>query len=208
MSVKAETAVIESPYEAHQKVYPREVSGRFARLRVCAVIALARALLCHALGALERAPGGAVRPAGEKILPIFGLTLFPQDFYLLTWLLIIAALSLFFFTALAGRLWCGFACPQTVWTQIFVWMERFTEGNRSQQIKLDKAPWTANKILRKTSKQVLWIGSRHSPGSLSSAFFRRSRAGRGSRRVAFEFLGAVLGGILRRRDVRQRRLPA
>ena len=117
-----------SLYAAHQKVYPREVSGRFARLRILAVVTL--------LGLFYGMPW--VRWDGRQAvlfdLParkffIFGLTFFPQDFFLLTWLLIICALSLFFFTALAGRLWCGFACPQTVWTEIFVWMERFTEGN-------------------------------------------------------------------------------
>jgi cytochrome c oxidase accessory protein FixG len=88
---------------------------------------------------------------------IFELIFLPQDFYLLTWLLIIAALSLFFFTALAGRLWCGYACPQTVWTTVFVWMERWTEGTRMQRMKLDQAPWSTNKFLRKGSKQFLWI---------------------------------------------------
>jgi cytochrome c oxidase accessory protein FixG len=154
MSVEA--GAVQSPYAAHQKVYPREVSGRFARLRLLAVVVL--------LGMFYGLPW--VRWNGRQAvlfdLParkffIFGLTLFPQDFYLLTWLLVIAALSLFFFTALAGRLWCGFACPQTVWTQVFVWMERLTEGNRSRQIKLDKAPWTAGKVLRKASKQILWV---------------------------------------------------
>jgi cytochrome c oxidase accessory protein FixG len=156
MSAGIASAAAQSPYAAHQKVYPREVSGRFARLRILAVIAL--------LGLFYGVPW--MRWNGRQAvlfdLParkffIFGLTLFPQDFYLLTWLLVIAALSLFFFTALAGRLWCGFACPQTVWTEIFVLMERLAEGNRSQQIKLDKARWTTHKILRKTSKQILWV---------------------------------------------------
>ena len=62
---------------------------------------------------------------------IFGLTLWPQDFLYLALLLIIAALSLFFFTALAGRLWCGYACPQTVWTELFIWIEQWTEGDRA-----------------------------------------------------------------------------
>jgi len=155
-------AVLKEPpstglYAAHQKVYPREVQGRFNRLRVLAVIAL--------LGLFYVLPW--VRWDGRQAvlfdLParkfyVFGLTFFPQDFFLLTWLLVIAALSLFFFTALAGRLWCGYACPQTVWTEIFVWMERLTEGNRQQRMKLDRGPWNANKILRKTAKQTLWIG--------------------------------------------------
>ena len=88
---------------------------------------------------------------------LIGLTLWPQDFPFLALLLIIAALSLFFFTALAGRLWCGFACPQTVWTEAFIWMEQLTEGTRSQRIKLDKAPWSFTKFRKKASKQFLWI---------------------------------------------------
>jgi polyferredoxin len=87
---------------------------------------------------------------------LFGLTLFPQDFYLLTWLLIMAALSLFFFTALAGRLWCGYACPQTVWTEIFVWLERLTEGSRLQQMKLDKASWSIHKLTPQVRQASLY----------------------------------------------------
>jgi cytochrome c oxidase accessory protein FixG len=145
-----------SLYAAHQKVYPREVAGRFARLRNLAVVAL--------LGLFYGLPW--VRWEGRQAvlfdLParkffVFGLTFFPQDFFLLTWLLIISALSLFFFTALAGRLWCGFACPQTVWTEIFVWMERLTEGRWARRMKLDKGRWSLEKLLRKSAKQVLWI---------------------------------------------------
>ncbi len=89
---------------------------------------------------------------------IFNLVLFPQDFFFLSWLLIIAALSLFFFTALAGRLWCGYACPQTVWTEAFLWMERLAEGRGAARRKLDRGPWNGNKIRRKVAKQALWIG--------------------------------------------------
>jgi cytochrome c oxidase accessory protein FixG len=151
-----ETQVDGGLYAARQKIYPREIDGRFQRLRTIAAWAL--------LGIFYLIPW---IPWGERQavlfdLParkfyIFGLTLWPQDFYFLTWLLVIAALSLFFFTALAGRLFCGYACPQTVWTETFLWMERFVEGSRSQQMKLAKAPWTANKVLRKAAKQALWI---------------------------------------------------
>jgi cytochrome c oxidase accessory protein FixG len=145
-----------SLYIAHQKVYPREVEGRFNRLRVAATIALLG--LFYALPWVQWDGRQAVLfdlPARKFY--IFGLTFFPQDFFLLTWLLIIAALSLFFFTALAGRLWCGYACPQTVWTEIFVWMERWTEGKRQQRMRLDQSRWSVEKVLRKTAKQALWI---------------------------------------------------
>ncbi len=88
---------------------------------------------------------------------VFGLTFWPQDFLFLALLLIIAALALFFFTALAGRLWCGYACPQTVWTEVFLWMERWTEGDRSKRMKLDAAPWSPEKLARKGAKHVLWL---------------------------------------------------
>jgi cytochrome c oxidase accessory protein FixG len=144
-------------YATRQKIYPREIAGRFQSKRTIAVWVL--------LGIYYLLPW--FRWSGRQAvlfdLPtrkfhLFALTLWPQDFYFLTWLLVIAALSLFFFTALAGRLFCGYACPQTVWTETFLWMERLVEGSRSQQMKLAKAPWTAQKVLRKGAKQFLWVG--------------------------------------------------
>jgi cytochrome c oxidase accessory protein FixG len=149
-------AVPDSLYAAQQKIHPREVTGQFNRLRVLAVVALLG--LFYGMPWLQWDGRQALLfdlPARKFY--VFGLTFFPQDFFLLTWLLIIAALSLFFFTAVAGRLWCGYACPQTVWTQIFVWMERLAEGRRQQRIKLDRAPWSANKVARKAAKQFMWI---------------------------------------------------
>jgi cytochrome c oxidase accessory protein FixG len=143
-------------YAKADKIHPREVSGRFARLRVLAVLVL--------LGLYYLVPwiswGG--RQAVLFDLParkfyIFGLTLWPQDFFYLAILLIIAALSLFFFTALAGRLWCGFACPQTVWTEVFIWIERMVEGRRNQRIKLDKSAWSRRKLRLKILKHGIWI---------------------------------------------------
>ena len=143
-------------YAAQKKIHAREVSGRFNRLRVIAMCALLG--IFYGLPWLQWNGHQAVLfDLPQRKFHIFALTFFPQDFYLLTWLLVIAALSLFFFTALAGRLWCGYACPQTVWTEIFVWMERWTEGNRWQRIKLDMAPWSLAKLGRKSAKQVLWI---------------------------------------------------
>jgi cytochrome c oxidase accessory protein FixG len=144
-------------YAARQKIYPREIGGRFQRLRVYAVWGLLG--LYYLLPWVTWQGRQAVLfdlPARQ--FHIFGLTLWPQDFYYLTWLLVIAALALFFVTALAGRLFCGYACPQTVWTEVFIWMERWVEGSRNQQIKLAKSPWTRDKILRKAAKQLLWIG--------------------------------------------------
>lgn len=88
---------------------------------------------------------------------VFGLTFWPQDFMLLSWLLIILAFTLFFVTVFAGRLWCGYACPQFVWTWLFIYAEKWTEGDRNKRMRLDKAPWSKDKILRKTAKHVLWL---------------------------------------------------
>ncbi len=143
-------------YVSERKVYPRDVSGLFNRLRVAAVFWL--------LGMFYVFPW--LRWDGRQAvlfdLParkfyVFGLTFWPQDFLFLALLLIIAAMALFFFTALAGRLFCGYACPQTVWTEVFLWMERWTEGDRSKRMKLDAGPWTREKVLRKGSKHALWL---------------------------------------------------
>jgi len=143
-------------YESAKKIYPREIGGRFDRLSKLATISL--------LGLFYAVPWllwdgrqAVLFDLPERKFYLLGLTLWPQDFPYLALLLIIAALSLFFFTALAGRLWCGFACPQTVWTEAFIWMEQFTEGTRSQRMKLDKAPWSFTKFRKKASKQFLWI---------------------------------------------------
>ncbi len=143
-------------YRSEEKIHPREVKGRFATLRRTAVIVLLG--LYYAVPWLTWDGRQAVLfdlPARKFY--VFGLTLWPQDFIYLALLLIILAVSLFFFTALAGRLWCGYACPQTVWTEAFVWIEQAIEGNRNQRIKLDRAPWTADKVVKKTTKQFLWI---------------------------------------------------
>lgn len=147
---------VASLYEASEKIYPREVKGKFQTLRNTCVVVL---LGIYYLGPWLQWSG---RQAILFDLParkfhIFALTLWPQDFIFLALLLILAALSLFFFTAVAGRVWCGFACPQTVWSEAFIWMERWVEGSRAQQMKLASAPWTASKIGKRVTKQALWL---------------------------------------------------
>ena len=146
----------QSLYQREEKIHPREVDGVFDRLRKLAMVVL--------LGMFYGGPWltWEGRQAVLFDLParkfyLFGLTFWPQDFLYLALLLIMAAISLFFFTALAGRLWCGYACPQTVWTEAFALIERAFEGRRAQRLKLDKAPWSFNKVWRKTGKQVVWI---------------------------------------------------
>jgi len=143
-------------YAKRKKIYARRAHGRFARLRVIAAVVL--------LGIFYITPWLMYgdRQAVLLDLParqfhIFGITFFPQDAFYLAVLLIIAAYLLFFVTAIAGRVWCGYACPQTVWTESFMWIEYWIEGDRPQQIKLDKMPWNREKILKKGGKHILWI---------------------------------------------------
>ncbi|MEL7310319.1 MAG: cytochrome c oxidase accessory protein CcoG [Pseudomonadota bacterium] len=143
-------------YQSEAKIYPRHVKGRYASLRRLAMFIL---LGIFYVGPFIQWQG---RQAVLFDLParkfyIFSMTLWPQDFLLLALLLVIAGVSLFFFTALAGRLWCGYACPQTVWTEAFVMIERWFEGDRHQRMKLDRAPWSFNKAWRKTGKQTAWV---------------------------------------------------
>lgn len=151
-NIPVETAL----YEKSEKIYPREASGLFQFFRTASMYSLLG--LYYLLPWLKLQERQAVLfdlPARK--FHIFSLTFWPQDFFFLTLLLIIAGLSLFFFTAIAGRVWCGFACPQTVWTEAFVRMERWVEGSRAQQLKLTKAPWSFTKLRKRVSKQTLWI---------------------------------------------------
>jgi cytochrome c oxidase accessory protein FixG len=148
--------VMVSLYEAHQKIYPRSVTGYFAKWR-WVMVALTQ-LVFYGLPWLQWGQRQAVLFDLEaRRFYIFGLVLYPQDFIYLTGLLVVSALSLFLFTAVAGRLWCGYACPQTVYTEIFLWLEKFAEGDRSARMRRDAGPWTAEKWARKGAKQLLWV---------------------------------------------------
>ena len=143
-------------YAASEKIYPREVKGRYASRRNLTVVMLLG--LFYGVAWLNwRGHQALLFDLPARKFHIFGLTLWPQDFVYMALLMIIAAVSLFFFTALAGRLFCGYACPQTVWTELFIWIERRTEGTRSKRMKLDQGPWTAEKVLRKSAKQLAWL---------------------------------------------------
>lgn len=143
-------------YRKEPKLYPRYVKGRFARLRNLAMYVLLGLYYCLPWIQIDGNQSVLFDLPARKFF-ILGTTFWPQDFIYLTLLLVGAGLSLFFFTALAGRLWCGFACPQTVWTEAFLMMERWTEGNRQKRIKLDAMPWNREKLLRKSAKQFLWV---------------------------------------------------
>ena len=143
-------------YEIRKKIYPRAVHGWFARWRWGLV--LATQLIFYGLPWLTWNGRQAVlfEIAARKFY-VFGLVLWPQDVIYLAALLIIAAYSLFLFTAIAGRLWCGYACPQTVYTHVFLWIERKIEGERAARIKLDRAGFSASKLGMKTAKHAAWL---------------------------------------------------
>jgi cytochrome c oxidase accessory protein FixG len=143
-------------YEKEAKIYPRAVSGWFAGWR-WTMVWFTQALF-YGLPWLQWNGRQAVLfDLAERRFFVFGLVLQPQDLIYLAALLVISALALFFFTAVAGRLWCGYACPQTVYTEMFLWIERRVEGDRVARIKLDAAPWNARKFVRKGTKHALWL---------------------------------------------------
>jgi cytochrome c oxidase accessory protein FixG len=148
--------VLISLYAAHEKIYPRSVSGLFANWR-WAMVWLTQ-LVFYGLPWLEWGQRQAVLfDLGVRRFYIFGLVLYPQDFIYLTGILVISALSLFLFTAVAGRLWCGYACPQTVYTENFRWIEKQVEGDRSARMRRDAQPLSLDKVGRKSAKHLLWL---------------------------------------------------
>ena len=143
-------------FASEQKVYSRAISGVFSRWR-WAMVFLTQ-IVFYGLPWLQWGERQMVLfDLGARRFYLFGLVLYPQDFIYLTGLLIISALGLFLFTAVAGRLWCGFSCPQTVYTEIFMWIENKVEGDRSARMRIDKSGWTFEKIWKKSLKQFLWI---------------------------------------------------
>ncbi len=143
-------------YEVRKKIYPRAVHGNFALWRW--IFVYLTQLVFYGGPWLQWNDRQAVLfDLAQRKFYIFGLVFWPQDIVYLTVLLIISAYSLFLFTAVAGRLWCGFACPQTVYTEIFMWIERKVEGERLARMKLDQQPLSPRKFTRKAVKHGLWI---------------------------------------------------
>jgi len=143
-------------FEAQKTVYPRTVAGFFQNWRWALVWFTQLAFYCTAwLQWGERQ--ALLFDLQARRFYIFGLVLYPQDFIYLAGLLVISALALFLFTAVAGRLWCGFSCPQTVYTEIFLWIERRIEGDRGARMKLDAAPLSMEKLVKKWFKHIAWV---------------------------------------------------
>lgn len=143
-------------YQRREKIYTRKIEGFFQRIRLFTGWPLLLGYLLLPWLSWDERPAVLFNLPG-RTFDILGLTFWPQDFPMLAFLLIIAAFALFAVTTFAGRLWCGYTCPQTVWTSIFMWLEQKTEGSRNQRVKLDKGPWTLEKIGRKIAKHASWL---------------------------------------------------
>jgi len=150
-----------SLYAAHVKVYPKAVSGTFRRIKWGVLIAC---LVLYYIGPWIRWDRGPDAPDQALLLDMTGprgyffwIEIWPQEVYYLTGLLILGAVGLFLATALFGRIWCGYTCPQTVWTDLFLLVERWLEGDRNARMRLDQQPMNLNKALRKTAKHGVWL---------------------------------------------------
>lgn len=148
-------------YAETRRIHPRKVAGANRSLKTailwgCIVMLAVVPWLRWDRGA--RHPDQAVLFDFVAMRAYFLDTeIWPQEFYFLTGILVVASIGLFLVTALRGRVWCGFACPQTVWTDLFVWIERLVEGDRNARLKLDRAPWSAGKMARKAVKHAAWL---------------------------------------------------
>ncbi len=143
-------------FEARKKIQPRSITGLFARWRW--IMVWATQLFFYGVPWLQWGERQSLLFDLQTMrFYLFGLVLYPQDFIYLAVLLIVCALALFLFTTVAGRLWCGFSCPQTVYTEIFMWLERVTEGDRSARLRLDHSGWTLEKILKRSAKHGSWL---------------------------------------------------
>ena len=184
--LQASSAEMVSLYQSEAKIQMRSVSGWFAGWRWAMV--WFTQLLFYGLPWLQWNGRQAVLfDLAARRFYIFGLVLYPQDVIYLAGLLIIAAFALFLFTAVAGRLWCGYACPQTVYTEIFMWVERRFEGDRQARIKLDAAPWNLRKLWRRGGKHAVWLAIGLATGFSFVAYFTPARE------LAAEALALSLG---------------
>jgi cytochrome c oxidase accessory protein FixG len=156
---KTDTASIPAPvsfYEKHKKIYIRDVKGWWDTWR-WALVWFTQILFYCTPWLVWNDRQAVLLHIAERKFYLFGLVLWPQDVFYLALLLIISAYALFLFTAVAGRLFCGYACPQTVYTEIFMWVENKIEGDRSARMKLDNGPMTARKFRLKFVKHVIWL---------------------------------------------------
>jgi cytochrome c oxidase accessory protein FixG len=162
-------------YATHQKVYPKAVKGTVRRAK-WAILGLCLGL--YYLVPLIRWDRGPELPDQAVLVDLtnarlffFWIEIWPQEVYYLTGLLVLGAIGLFAATSMFGRVWCGFACPQTVWTDLFMAVERLIQGDRNERMRLDKAPWTREKLLRKGLTHAAWLGIAAATGGAWVMYF-------------------------------------
>lgn len=148
-------------FKKQEKIYPRRVWGKFRKLKWLSMVTL---LAIYYGAPWLRWHRGGQSPDQAILIDLnhtrayfFGLEIWPQEVYYITGILILAAVGLFFVTSLFGRVWCGYACPQTVWTDLFVWVERIVQGDRNARKKLDESKWTFEKIRKKGLTHIIWL---------------------------------------------------
>lgn len=148
-------------FKKQEKIYPRRVWGRFRKLKWLSMVTL---LAIYYGAPWLRWHRGGQSPDQAILIDLnhtrayfFGIEIWPQEVYYITGILILAAVGLFFVTSLFGRVWCGYACPQTVWTDLFVWVERIVQGDRNARKKLDESKWTLEKIRKKGLTHIIWL---------------------------------------------------
>ncbi len=203
----------QSLYAGRVKVYPKEAHGRF---RTVKWIVMAITLGIYYMFPWIRWDRGPYLPDQAVLIDLparrfyfFFLEIWPQEFYFVTGLLVLAALALFLVTAIAGRVWCGYTCPQTVWTDLMIAVERFWQGDRNQRLKLDKDPWAAETIWKKSATDISWLLIAVATGGAWVFYFAdaptlaRELVTFDAPMVAYLFIGLftattyVLGGIAR-----------
>ncbi|MDZ3991570.1 hypothetical protein PspTeo4_10472 [Pseudomonas sp. Teo4] len=194
-------------HQADTGIHTRSFTGLYRNLR----IAFAGALFVLFFGTAWLNWNGrqaVLWDLSSSKFHIFGATFWPQDFILLSALLIICAFGLFAITVYAGRVWCGYSCPQSTWTWLFMWCEKVAEGDRNQRIKLAAAPWSLAKVARRTLKHSLWLAIGVLTGLTFVGYFTDPPPGGRAVHLATGRRGAVLGAVLHRRHLHQRRLAA
>ena len=150
-----------SLYAAREPIFPRRISGHFRTLKWWIMGATLGVYYVTPWIRWQRGPAlpdqAVLVDLADRRFYFFSVEIWPQEFYLVAGLLIMAGLGLFLFTAALGRVWCGYACPQTVWTDLFILVERWVEGDRNARVKLLKAPWTADKVRKRATKWAAWL---------------------------------------------------
>jgi cytochrome c oxidase accessory protein FixG len=163
-------------YKPRTPIYPKLVHGKWRQIKWAMLILT---LTIYWVTPWIRWPRPHGAPQHAVLVDFFGprfyfffIELWPQEVYFITGLLVLAALALFMTTALFGRLWCGYSCPQTVWTDLFIVVERMFEGDRNQRMRLDTAPWSFDKAWRKTGKHLTWLGISFATGGAWIFYFQ------------------------------------